>query len=391
MKYELKLKRGKEASILRRHPWIFSGALVLPKSKVDGPQDGDIVVCTDSDGTFLGVGHYSHGTSIAVRLLSLEDIPINDAFWFEKINRAKNSRKKMIDHSRTNGYRLIHGEGDGLPGLIIDIFDKSAVIQCHSTGMFLAIDAIGKSLDRVFDNQLNTIYCKSKETLAELGRDFWIKGDAGEGAFLENGIQYFADWQYGQKTGFFLDQRENRFLLGRYASGQSVLDLFCNLGGFGLNALQAGASSLTAVDSSSRAMDKVAMHLSLNGFSEKKIHLEKMDCLPFLKSSSAKFDIVICDPPAFAKSVAKRHNAVQGYKRLNAMAMQAVGTGGLLFTFSCSQVVDESLFYNTIVAAGIESGKSIKVLHKLNQGPDHPVNLFHKEGSYLKGLVVEIA
>lgn len=382
------LKSDKQMALARHHPWIFSGGIDVRKSKLHADMNGQIVCVKDSKGGFLGLGHYSFGTSIAVRMLSTMDQHIDAQFWIGRLENALNLRKKVIK-SDTTGFRWIHGEGDLLPGLIIDIYGRHVVIQTHTHGMYMSLESIGDAVNAILGNDVDTIYARRSDGGGEEG--FWIKGDAMQGDFLENGLCVVADWHRGQKTGYFLDQRSNRELAGSYAQGLHVLDLFCNMGGFSLHCLQGGAAHVTAVDSSRKALEHAMQNVERNFGKQIPFAYVESDCLSYLQNSSNLFDIVICDPPAFAKSLSKRHNAVQGYKRLNVAAMRAVKKGGLLFTFSCSQVVDELLFYNTIVAAGIESGRSIRVLHKLTQGPDHPVNLFHKEGSYLKGLVLSIS
>jgi 23S rRNA (cytosine1962-C5)-methyltransferase len=386
------IQRKKTESIQRRHPWIFSGAIDTKKTDLNQIEDGSIVTCLGQNNEFLGIGYYSAGSTIAIRILSFVDLEINSTFWQDRFENALILRKLVVDLT-TDGYRLIHGEGDGLPGLIIDIYRDSAVIQCHTSGIFKQVEVIASALDNVFNQKLETIYCKSGDTHSAAGPsgNYWIKGDNASTVFKENAINVVANWELGQKTGYYLDQRTNRALAGNYASGKEVLDLFCNVGGFSLNALKSNATQIVAVDASALAIQQLEQNLVNNDMDINKCQLVVKDCLTYLKELDRQFDMVICDPPAFAKNIKKRHNAVQGYKRLNAEAMKAVRSGGILFTFSCSQVVDEELFYNTIVAAGIESGKTIRVLHKLTQGPDHPVNLFHREGSYLKGLVLEIS
>lgn len=385
------IQRKKTESIQRRHPWIFSGAIDTKKTDLTQIDDGSVVQCMGSNDEFLGIGYYSAGSTIAVRILSFENREINPGFWKERFENALKLRQLVVD-LKSDGYRLIHGEGDGLPGLIIDIYKDCAVIQCHTSGMFKQVETIASALNSVFNEELETIYCKSADTFSSSGDsgNYWIKGDKANTVFKENAINLVANWEQGQKTGYYLDQRENRALAGKYATGKEVLDLFCNVGGFSLNTLTSGATNVVAVDSSALAILQLEQNIKINELDGSKCQVVVKDCLIYLKELDRQFDLVICDPPAFAKNIKKRHNAVQGYKRLNAEVMKIVRSGGIMFTFSCSQVVDEELFYNTIVAAGIESGRSIRVLHKLTQGADHPVNLFHREGSYLKGLVLEI-
>ena len=386
------LKKGREASLQRKHPWVFSGAI----HKIDGkPNDGDIVVVERSDGKVLGVGHYQNG-SIMVRICQMGDGKLDQDFWNKKINAAQEYRKKWIFpfFGTTNCYRLIHGEGDGLPGLIIDIYNETAVVQCHSIGMHRQRAFISKAIQNTFGAIIKNIFCKSQSSLPQgYGNDHldeFLLGTAKAETVSEYGHQFFVDWELGQKTGFFIDQRENRKLLGSFSAGKSVLNTFCYSGGFSVYALKAGATKVVSVDISQKAMDWTDKNVSLNsGFLG--IHESRTeDVMQFFKNHEEHYDIVIVDPPAFAKNIKKRHKAVQGYKRLNASAIKNVAEGGLLFTFSCSQVVDDQLFYNTIVAAAHEAGRNARVMRRMSQPADHPVNLFHPEGSYLKGLVVQI-
>jgi len=391
------LKSGKDVPVRRFHPWIFSGAV----GRVEGrPEDGDIAEVYDRAGELLGVGHFHHG-SIAVRLLSFGPANIGDSvFWEEKLRNALAARALFTDMAAADGaYRLVHGEGDGLSGLIVDIYGDTAVVQCHSIGMHRQIDLIAAALETVFGGRLHAVYDKSYESLpvryAETQSNGyrWIAGGHDTSAphiVSENGVRFRVDWQTGQKTGFFLDQRDNRQLLSRFAPGKSVLNAFCYTGGFSCYALKAGARLVHSVDISQRAMELCAENVTLNapfsgtheGYTE--------DVLRFLKQNEKRYEVAVIDPPAYAKSLDKRHNAVQGYKRLNVEAIKSVAPGGVLFTFSCSQVVDRELFYHTIAAAAMEVGRPVRVLHHLSQGADHPVSLFHPEGSYLKGLVLKL-
>jgi len=391
------LKPGKEVPVLRFHPWIFSGAI----ARIEGnPADGDIVQVCDKRGVLLGMGHFHHG-SIAVRLLTFFDDNLEDlSFWADKIQNALETRALTFDpFSKSQTYRLLHGEGDGLSGLIVDIYGPTAVMQCHSIGMYRQRELIAAALQEVFGARLQAIYDKSSEALppkfseSQSNGYLWMAMDFDAAApqmVLENGVAFRVDWQTGQKTGFFLDQRDNRQLLAKYAAGKTVLNAFCYTGGFSCYALKAGATLVHSVDVSAKAMEICAENAQLNkpypgqheGFTE--------DVLKFLKQTEREYEVMVIDPPAYAKSLEKRHNAVQGYKRLNVEAMQKVAPGGMLFTFSCSQVVDRDLFYHTIAAAAMEVGRPVRVLHHLTQGPDHPVSLFHPEGAYLKGLVLKL-
>ncbi len=386
----IKLQKGREQSVLRKHPWIFSRAI---QSGTEGLSDGDTVTVQDSKGGVLGMGHYQN-SSLAVRLLTFDGVEINSSFWQSRLEAAVQYRSTLglLKSGYTNCFRLIHGEGDQLPGLIIDIYDSVAVVQAHSIGMFKALHDIAKALIQLPLLEIKAVYSKSKDALpsnyAHRISDEWIKGSPIEPLIVqEGGISFNIDVVTGQKTGFFLDQRDNRELVRKYAQGKNVLNCFCYTGGFSLYALLGGASSVISIDSSASALDLLEKNLSLNSFSGQHVS-EKENVLTYLTNSVSEFDLVIVDPPAFAKSLSKRHNAIQAYKRLNMLAMARIRKGGMLFTFSCSQVVDKPLFHNTIVAAAIESGRLARVAHELGQGPDHPVSIFHPEGHYLKGLVL---
>ncbi len=408
--HKIILKKGRDEAVRRFHPWIFSGA--IQRMDVDKSQnaknvleDGDLVEVVDTKNQFLAMGYYNDG-SITVRVLSFEKEAINASFWAKRIQNAYNYRKKigLIGSKQTNCYRLIHAEGDGLPGLIIDVYHNVAVVQCHGIGMHRQIVMIQEALKSVFGEKLVAIYDKSAETLpsrvdgtgSQYVSQINLKNDYLWGqsevplTVLENGNAFAIDWITGQKTGFFLDQRDNRDLISRYVTGKTVLNAFCYSGGFSVYALKSGAKSVHSVDISQKAIDLTDRNVELNRpFAGEHTSLAA-DVLPFLKDNQRVYDIMIVDPPAFAKSIAKRHNAVQAYKRLNAMALRQITEGGVLFTFSCSQVVDRQLFYDTIVAASIEAGRKVRVMHHLTQPADHPVNIFHPEGSYLKGLVLYV-
>ena len=384
------LKAGKEEPVKRFHPWIFSGAI----AKIDGtPEDGDVVTIYSHRKEFLGIGHYQNG-SITVRICSFIDRQIDLNFWIEKLQNAKDFRTKLglFDNKKTDCFRYIHGEGDGLPSLIIDIYKDTAVVQCHSIGMHKERQQIANALMVVLRGRIKAVYDKSHETLpeqyAQNAHNQYLIGESEPTVVSENGHQFKIDWVTGQKTGFFLDQRDNRDLLARYAKGKKVLNAFCYSGGFSVYALKAGASEVDSVDVSARAIELTEINVALNGDFKDKHTAYAKDVMHFLKENEKAYDVMIIDPPAYAKSMSKRHNAVQGYKRLNALAMSQAAKGSIIFTFSCSQVVDRELFYNTIVAAAIESKRHVRVMHQLTQPADHPVSLFHSEGSYLKGLVL---
>jgi 23S rRNA (cytosine1962-C5)-methyltransferase len=387
------LKKGKEISIQRFHPWLFSGAI----QKIEGPvTEGSWVEVIDFKNQTLGFGHYQNG-SIAVRMLSFQsEIPLEN-FWSEKIANALAVRKSAgLPDSKTNAFRLIHAEGDGLPGLIADYYAGAVVVQAHSAGMHHNRNAIANALQEVFHNHLTSIYYKSQSTLPgkmrDAGPDEYLLGNVlNQHIILENNNQFYVDWQAGQKTGFFLDQRENRKLLGDFSRNKKVLNTFCYTGGFSVYALTSGAALVHSVDSSQKAIELTIKNIELNGFNPEVHQSFATDTFDFLKDQQNQYDVMVLDPPAFAKHRDARHQAVRGYQRLNAEAMRAIKPGGIIFTFSCSQVVDRQLFYDTIVSAAIQSGRQVRVLHHLSQPADHPVSIFHPEGEYLKGLVLYVA
>jgi 23S rRNA (cytosine1962-C5)-methyltransferase len=388
------LKSGKDEPVRRRHPWVFSGAI----NRVEGePMDGDLVQVFAKSGDLLGVGHFHHG-SIAVRLLDFGAAdPTQPDFWQQRLQTAWQVRQLAgLGTDTTNAFRLVHGEGDGLSGLIVDVYGTTAVMQCHSIGMHRQKELIAAGLKSALGARLGQVYDKSMEALPpkyaedQQNSALWSAGDpTDEAIVLENNVRFKVNWATGQKTGFFLDQRDNRALLGRFAPGKSVLNAFCYSGGFSCYALEAGAREVHSVDISPKAMLLTDENVALNANADRHTS-HTADVLQFLRADERTFEVVVIDPPAFAKSMEKRHNAVQGYKRLNEMALRRVAPGGIMFTFSCSQVVDRQLFYNTVAAAAIETGRDVRVLHHLTQGADHPVSLYHPEGSYLKGLVLQV-
>jgi 23S rRNA (cytosine1962-C5)-methyltransferase len=379
----------KTQSIERRHPWIFSGAL---KKMPEDVADGQVVAVLDSRGNELAKGHFNHG-SIAVRVLTFENEAIDQAFFTKRITNSV-ALRKLLDLFRTDNSicRLIHGEGDELPGLVVDFYGGVAVIQCHSFGMYQQIDLIVEALKSALPNELTAIYNKSSDTLPKREQiiDGYLFGTCETPHIaLENGVKYNIDWINGQKTGFFIDQRENRALLAKYSRDKKILNTFCYSGGFSLAALKNGANEVHSLDSSKKAIELTDNNILLNELVDKHTSIVA-DAMVYIRETGEDFDIVILDPPAFAKHRDKRHQAVQGYKRLNAMAMSHIRPGGLLMTYSCSQVVDKSLFTHTIIAAAIESGRSVRILEQLHQPADHPINAFHPEGEYLKGLLVQV-
>lgn len=387
----IRLKPGKEKSLERKHPWIFSGALM---DEVRNFEEGSILRVCDVNGLYLATGYVQYG-SIAVRILSFEDETIDTAFWEKRISNSFRLRNALgiLKKGYTNACRLMHGEGDGIPGLIIDYYAGTAVIQCHSSGLYALIEDIAEALKKVLGPELKAVYNKSSETLhgsVPGAENAYLFGDGGEETVYENGLKFFVDWKLGQKTGFFLDQRDNRALLGHYAAGKTVLNTFAYTGGFSVYALARHAQKVVSVDVSKNAIELLNRNMELNlpGAANHEAYAE--DTFQFFKRSNETFDIVILDPPAFAKNMGAKHNAIKGYKRLNAEGFKQVKSGGLMFTFSCSQVIDNHTFQQTVYSAAIDSGRSVRILHRLTQPADHPVNLFHPEGEYLKGLVLYV-
>jgi 23S rRNA (cytosine1962-C5)-methyltransferase len=389
----LTIAKGKEHSIQRKHPWVFSGALASDTSEL---QDGDLVCLTTKKQQILGIGHFQHAT-ISVRILSFDYETIDEAFYERRLSNAYQLRLRIgLLNANNNIFRLCHGEGDLLPGLIIDFYNGVAVIQCHSFGMHRQVELIAQALQKVIGADLKAIYHKSSDTLpkrevaSDGAADGYLFGEvATPHLALENGVQYQIDWINGQKTGFFIDQRENRALLGKYAQGKKVLNTFCYSGGFSLQALQNGATLVHSLDSSKKAIVLTEANVALNQFEDRHGSICE-DAMDYMKNLPEDYDIIVLDPPAFAKHRDKRHQAIQGYKRLNAHAIRQIKPGGLIFTFSCSQVVDTLLFTNTVIAAAIEAGRSCRILEQLHQPADHPIQAFHPEGAYLKGLVIQI-
>ncbi len=389
----IRLKPGKDKSIVRNHPWIFSGAI----KSIEGPvQEGSFVEVVANKGRHLGYGHYQDG-SIAVRVLLFEHEELQDNLYEARIASAWNLRKSLglTDDASTNIFRLIHAEGDFLPGLIIDHYNGHLVIQCHSIGMYMDIEKIKSALITVIGDRLKSIYLKSSSTLPKNFNDYdddgYIHGEAETPQIaLEYGNKFAINWVTGQKTGFFIDQRENRQLLAKYAKGKKILNTFCYSGGFSVFALNAGAQLVHSLDASQKAIDLTDENIELGGFSEDQHKSIVADAMEYIKELPEDFDIIILDPPAFAKHRSAKHNAIQGYKRLNAHAIRQIKPGGMIFTFSCSQVVDKVLFNNTIIAAAIAAGRKVRILEQLHQPADHPVSSTHPEGEYLKGLVIQV-
>ncbi|MFK7969419.1 MAG: class I SAM-dependent rRNA methyltransferase [Bacteroidia bacterium] len=386
------LNKGKDAAIRRMHPWVFSGAIHHAEGD---PKDGDTVWIANKQGTVLATGHYHQG-NITARLFAFSQVEPDAAFWNAKIQRALDLRTnlQLADSTETNAYRLIHAEGDGLPGLIIDMYNGVAVVQAHSIGMHKARHMITDALKACLGDRLTAVYDVSAKKLPkDYGMDVenaYLYGEASVPMEVsEHGYRFLVDWEKGQKTGFFLDQRDNRDLLRRYSEGKRVLNTFCYTGGFSVYSLAAGASHVDSVDASAGAMELCEQNIALNE-STGEHHAHTSDVLAFLKENEEPYDTIILDPPAYAKNIKSRHRAVIGYKRLNIAGIKALKPGGILFTFSCSQVVNTLLFQNTVMAAALECGREVQILHRLSQPSDHPVSLFHPEGQYLKGLVLKV-
>ena len=386
------LKRGKEESLLRFHPWVFSGAIHHADA---GIQEGETVRVIASTGDFIAVGHYQVG-SIAVRVLSFSDITIDQSFWRERLAAAITMRCHIgiADNPENNTYRLVHGEGDWLPGLVIDCYGSTAVMQAHSVGMHLNRMDICQALTDVMGGRIQQVYYKSETTLpykAHLEEeDGFIFGHTDDDIAVENGLKFHVDWLRGQKTGFFVDQRENRSLLEHYSKDKTVLNMFCYTGGFSVYAMRGGAKCVHSVDSSAKAIEITNNNIGLNFPGDPRHEAYCEDAFRFLEERKDKYYIVVLDPPAFAKHRAALHNALKGYIRLNAKGIRLVKEGGLLFTFSCSQAVSKDQFRSAVFTAAAQSGRKVRIIHQLHQPADHPINIYHPEGEYLKGLVLYV-
>ncbi|MBR1387598.1 MAG: class I SAM-dependent rRNA methyltransferase [Alloprevotella sp.] len=386
----IQLKPKKEESLLRFHPWIFSGAIAQKPANLE---EGEVVRVLSHSGDCLGVGHFQIG-SIAVRMLSFDNRPIDNAFWKERIGKAYEMRRTtLLDHLADNNiYRLVHGEGDMLPGLIIDVYNHTAVVQAHSVGMHKQREDIAKALVEVLGNNVENVYYKSETTLpykANLHeKEGFLIGNTNENVAKENGLQFHIDWLKGQKTGFFVDQRENRHLLEKYAKGRRVLNLFCYTGGFSVYALRGGAEYVCSIDSSEKAIELTRQNVALNFPDTSRHEAYAEDAFKYLQQNAADYDLMVLDPPAFAKHRDALRNAAKGYIRLNAAAFRQIRPGGIVFTFSCSQAVSKEQFRLFVFTAAQQSGRKVRILHQLHQPIDHPINIYHPEGEYLKGLVL---
>jgi 23S rRNA (cytosine1962-C5)-methyltransferase len=384
----IQLKRGKEESLRRFHPWVFSGAILRADK---GIEEGEVVRVVTEKGDFIAVGHFQQG-SIAVRVLSFRDIVIDDAFWNARLSSALEMRRSigLADAKNQNAYRLVHGEGDNLPGLIVDVYNKTAVMQAHSIGMHLQRHDIARQLMDVMDGRIENVYYKSETTLPFMEpENGFLYGGSDENIAMENGLRFYVDWLRGQKTGFFVDQRENRALLEQYSHNKRVLNMFCYTGGFSFYAMRGGAQLVHSVDSSAKAIELTNRNVELNFPGDKRHQAFCEDAFKYL-DDMGEYDLVILDPPAFAKHRAALHNALKGYTRLNQKAMEKMPSGSILFTFSCSQVVTKEHFRNAVFTAAALARRKVRILHQLHQPADHPVNIYHPEGEYLKGLVLYV-
>ena len=392
---QIYLHRGKEESLLRRHPWVFSGAIDYVKAESEEEiAEGAVVDVFGKSGDFLARGHFQIG-SIAVRVLSFRQEEIDAAWWRDRIAAAYALRRTLglTDSGETTCYRLVHGEGDSLPGLVVDVYGTTAVVQCHSVGMYRSRLQIADALLACFGSRITAVYDKSSQTVpfnARLGAvDGYLRGAASVPLTVrENGLRFLVNWEAGQKTGFFLDQRENRELVRRYAAGRTVLNTFCYTGGFSVYALAGGAVEVCSVDSSERAVALADENVRLNFGPEAKHTSLAADAVEHLRDIGDRYDLIILDPPAFAKHHKVLGNAMQGYRRLNARAIAQIRPGGILFTFSCSQAVSKELFRTTVFSAAAQAGRRVRILHQLTQPADHPINIYHPEGEYLKGQVL---
>lgn len=386
------LKKGKEESLKRFHPWVFSGAI---QHQPEDVEEGEVVRVMTAGGEFIAVGHYQIG-SIAVRVMSFDDVEIDDDFWHSKLQSALDMRRSIgiVDNPDNNTYRLVHGEGDNVPGLVIDVYGETAVMQAHSVGIHLERHRIASQLVKVMGDRVKNVYYKSETTLpfkADLGQeDGFIVGGSKDNVALENGLKFHVDWLKGQKTGFFVDQRDNRSLLEHFSRGKKVLNMFCYTGGFSFYAMRGGALQVHSVDSSAKAIELTTKNVELNFPGDTRHEAFCEDAFKYLDRAGGDYDLVILDPPAFAKHRGALHNALKGYTRLNMKAFEKIRPGGILFTFSCSQVVTKDNFRNAVFTAAALAHRNVRILHQLHQPADHPINIFHPEGEYLKGLVLYV-
>ena len=385
----IRLKRGKDESLRRYHPWVFSGAI---QTIDDDVNEGDVVQVLTEKGDFIAVGHYQQG-SISVRVLTFSPVDIDDRFWQSRLTSALHMRQAigLADNDSNTTYRLVHGEGDLMPGLIIDIYGPTAVMQAHSIGMHISRQQIAQCLMDVMNGRITSIYYKSETTLPFMEpENGFLIGHNDDNTAVENGLRFYVDWLKGQKTGFFIDQRENRSLLERYANGKRVLNMFCYTGGFSVYAMRGGALTVHSVDSSAKAIELTRSNVELNFPNDSRHQAFCEDAFRYLENNGGGYDLVILDPPAFAKHRGALHNALKGYTRLNMKALEKMESGSLLFTFSCSQVVTKDQFRSAVFTAAALAQRKVRILHQLHQPADHPVNIYHPEGEYLKGLVLYV-
>jgi len=401
---QVRLRKGKEESLKRFHPWVFSGAIA---SIDEGITEGEVVRVVTNSGDFIAVGHYQEG-SIAVRVLTFSDVQIDDEFWHSRLASALKMRQAIgiADNPNNNTYRLVHGEGDNLPGLIIDVYDETAVMQAHSIGMHLCRKEIARALNKVMEGRIKHIYYKSETTLPfmtaddmiatphfdtdEVLKNGFLVGGSDDNIATENGLKFRVDWLKGQKTGFFVDQRENRSLLEKFSKGKRVLNMFCYTGGFSFYAMRGGAELVHSVDSSAKAIELTKQNVELNFPGDPRHEAFCEDAFKYLERTGSNYNLIILDPPAFAKHRGALHNALKGYTRLNQKAFEKIEKGGILFTFSCSQVVTKDHFRNAVFTAAALAKRKVRILHQLHQPADHPINIYHPEGEYLKGLVLYV-
>ena len=388
---QIQLRKGKDESLRRFHPWVFSGAIQRMDEDIE---EGEIVRVVTNTGDFIAVGHYQQG-SIAVRVLSFSDVQIDDEFWHSRLLSALTMRQAIgiADNADNNTYRLVHGEGDNLPGLIIDVYGQTAVMQAHSIGMHLCRKQIARALVDVMDSRISHIYYKSETTLPFMTADDmngFLYGNSDDNIATENGLKFRVDWLKGQKTGFFVDPRENRSLLEHYAKGKRVLNMFCYTGGFSFYAMRGGAMLVHSVDSSAKAIELTKQNVELNFPGDARHEAYCEDAFKYLEQAGSNYNLIILDPPAFAKHRGALHNALKGYTRLNQKAFEKIEKGGILFTFSCSQVVTKDHFRNAVFTAAALAKRKVRILHQLHQPADHPINIYHPEGEYLKGLVLYV-
>lgn len=386
------LRRGKSESLKRFHPWVFSGAIAGANGKLN---EGDVVRIVSNENELMGYGHYQIG-SIAVRMLTFREEKIDHAFWVTRLSEALRLRKalQITGRADNNIYRLVHGEGDRLPGLVIDVYGKTAVMQAHSVGMHMSREQIADALIETSEGLIENVYYKSETTLpfkADLHQENgFLRGHDEGNVAVENGLKFHIDWLRGQKTGFFVDQRENRSLLEHYAKGRNVLNMFCYTGGFSVYAMRGGANLVHSVDSSAKAIDLTRANAEMNFPGDARHEAFAEDAFKFLEQAGSNYDLIVLDPPAFAKHKDALPRALKGYTRLNAIAFRKIKPGGIVFTFSCSQAVNKDQFRLAVFTAAAQSGRHVRILHQLHQPADHPINIYHPEGEYLKGLVLEV-